>query len=201
MIEPFDHDHASARALELLRSGGVVVLPTDTLPGFHAAASRRDAVERISRLKGADGERRYLLLAASIDMVDEYVSGWGCVSREMLARVWPAPLTVILPAGGRCPEWIGETVALRVPAHEGLRDFIARAREALVSTSCNRSGKPPMRDWRSIDASFAVDLVLEGEVAVGPASTLVDACGEAAVVVREGAYDWAAATGDSNPSK
>lgn len=201
MIAPFDDDHARARALELLRSGGVVVLPTDTLPGFHAAASRRDAVERISRLKGAGGERRYLLLAASTDMASEYISSWGCATRELLGRLWPAPLTVVLPAGGRCPEWLGATVALRVPAHEGLRDFIAHTGEALVSTSCNRSGAPPMREWATIDATFDVDLVLEGELVAGPASTLVDACGETAVVVREGAYDWAAATGDSKPSK
>jgi L-threonylcarbamoyladenylate synthase len=201
MSERFSDAAARERALELLRSGGVVVLPTDTLPGFHAMASRREAVARISRVKGAEGERRYLLLAASLDMAEAYVSSWGCVSRELLERVWPAPLTVVLPAGGRSPQWLGETVALRVPASGRLRGFVARCGEALVSTSCNRSGEPPMRDWASIEEAFDVDLVLEGEVGGGPASTLVDAGGEYPVVVREGAYDWAAATGGSNPSK
>jgi len=197
----FDQTGSRQRALELLRSGGVVVLPTDTLPGFHALASRGDAVDRISHLKGVSGERRYLLLAASVEMVSEYIGAWGCSSRDALARVWPAPLTAILPAGGRAPEWLGGTVALRVPALGPLREFIAEVGEALVSTSCNRSGEPPLQDYRAIDAAFDVDMVLAGAAHSGPASTIVDLCGESVVVLREGAYDWAAATGDSNPSK
>ena len=200
-VNPFDHAASAQRALELLRSGGVVVLPTDTLPGFHAAVSRREAIERVSHIKGVSGPRRYLLLAASVDMVSEYVASWGCTSRETLAEIWPAPLTVIFPAGGRTPEWVGETVALRVPRMEPLCRFIAEVGEALVSTSCNRSGEPPMQDYRAIEDAFEVDMVLTGAAPVGPASTLVDVCGESAVVLREGPYDWAAATGDSKPSK
>jgi len=199
--KPFDHAPSTQRALELLRSGGVVVLPTDTLPGFHAAASRQDAVERISALKGVTGPRRYLLLAASVEMVSGYVGSWGCTSRETLAGMWPAPLTVILPSGGQSPEWMGATVALRVPQLEPLRRFIEAVGEALVSTSCNRSGEPPMQDYRAIEAAFDVDMVLTGSTPSSPASTLVDVCGESAVVLREGPYDWAAATGDSKPSK
>jgi L-threonylcarbamoyladenylate synthase len=199
-VNAFD-EARTQRALELLRSGGVVVLPTDTLPGFHAAASRREAVERISALKGVTGPRQYLLLAASIDMVSEYVASWGCASRETLAGIWPAPLTVILPAGGRTPEWVGETVALRVPRLEPLCSLIEQLGEAFVSTSCNRSGEPPMRDYEIIGGAFDVDMVLTGPAKTGPASTLVDASGKTAVVLREGPYDWAAATGESKPSK
>jgi L-threonylcarbamoyladenylate synthase len=201
MSERLDDAGSKQRALELLRSGGVVVLPTDTLPGFHALASHEDAVGRISRLKQVTGARRYLLLASSVEMVSEYVGSWGCGSRDLLNRIWPAPLTAILPAGGRAPQWVGETVALRVPALESLREFIATAGEPLVSTSCNRSGEPPMQDYRDIAEAFEVDLLVEGLVAEGPASTIVDLSGASSVVLREGAYDWAAATGRSKPSK
>jgi len=174
---------------------------TDTLPGFHALASRDEAVERISRIKCVTGERRYLLLAASVEMASAYIASWGCSSRDTLARIWPAPLTAILPAGGRSPDWLGETVALRVPALETLRGFIGEVGEALVSTSCNRSGEPPLQDYRTIADRFDVDMVLAGETQPGGASTIVDLCGASPVVLREGAYDWAATTGDSNPSK
>ena len=79
----FESAVAQKRALELLRSGGVVVLPTDTLYGFHAALSQESAIDRIRNLKGG-GERRFVLLASSLEMVERYVSSFGCVAREEL---------------------------------------------------------------------------------------------------------------------
>ena len=86
-------DDALDRALDFLRSGGVVVLPTDTIYGFHAAVSSRDAVDRIAELKGSESERRYLLLADSLAMVERYVASFGCTSRAQLSSIWPAPVT------------------------------------------------------------------------------------------------------------
>ncbi len=196
---PADDPRSWKRALEQLRGGGVVVLPTDTLYGLHAVASEHDAVERIARLKGIDPERPFVHLAAEPDDVWRRTGTLDAALRERLARVWPAPVTVILlaPAGG------GERRALawRVPDHDDLRALIARVGQPLVSTSVNRSGEDPFTDPRAIADAFDVDLVLDGGPLAGDASTILDGrcCPEK--VVRAGRYDWAAATGDSNPSK
>lgn len=198
------NDMVDARALEILRSGGVVVLPTDTVYGLHAALSRPEAIVRIARLKGVREGRRYVLLADTMDMVARYTASFGCLSRAALARRWPSPLSVVLPASDACPEWARPTVAFRVPDLAALRALVGAVGEPLVSTSVNAVGEPPLETAAEIARRFgdAVDLVVAGdETGGGRASTIVDACGEEPVVLRVGDYAWADEGDSSKPSK
>jgi tRNA threonylcarbamoyl adenosine modification protein (Sua5/YciO/YrdC/YwlC family) len=185
-------ENARHEAREVLDAGGVVVLPTDTLYGLSAAVSSGQAVRRIAAIKGAANRTQFLLLADSVGMVETCVRSFGCVGRARLERIWPAPVTVILPAGGGCPEWMGETVAFRVPDHTMLRDIIKHLGEPIVSTSINRTGESPMLDLRKIGDRFGdlVDLILAGDVNSELASTIVDLTGERPEVVRRGDYEW-----------
>jgi tRNA threonylcarbamoyl adenosine modification protein (Sua5/YciO/YrdC/YwlC family) len=180
------------QAREVLAAGGVVVLPTDTLYGLSAAVSSGQAVRRIAAIKGAANRTQFLLLADSVGMVETFVRSFGCVDRARLERIWPAPVTVILPAGDRCPAWLGETVAFRVPDHAMLRDIIRHLGEPIVSTSINRTGESPMLDLGKIGDRFGdlVDLVVAGDVNSELASTIVDLTGESPEVVRRGDYEW-----------
>lgn len=195
-----DDPRALALARETLERGGVVVLPTDTLYGFSARLSAEDAVHRISDIKHASHDRRYILLASSIDMVDRYVQSYGCATRESLAERWPAPLSVILPSGAALPAWVGPTVAVRVPALGSLRRLIDVLGEPIVSTSVNRAGKEPLEDVHDIRREFAseVDLIMTGDTPGATSSTLVDLTGGSPKVVREGSYAWEAV---GKPSK
>ncbi len=179
-----DSPEAWARATELLRAGGVVVLPTDTLYGFHALASHASALARIRALKKLEATRPLVHVVCDLDMVESLAAGFGALSRARLATAWPAPLTVVLPARD------GGTVAVRVPDHAPLRALVAELGEALVSTSVNRHGEPPETDPRRIAARYDVDLVIDAGGVEGRASTLVDACGDSVRILREGAYDW-----------
>lgn len=187
---------------EWLEKGGVVVLPTDTLYGFSAKLSAEDAIRRISAIKRTHNDRRYILLASSIDMVDRYVQSYGCATRDALAARWPSPLSVILPSGAAMPAWVGPTVAVRVPALDALRTLIEQVGEPIVSTSVNRAGEEPLEDAHGIRREFSseVDLIVTGDVPGGASSTLVDLCGKSPKVIREGAYAWAVA-GAGKPSK
>jgi len=189
-------------AREILARGGVVVLPTDTLYGFSARLSAEDAIHRISALKHANHDRRYIVLASSMEMVDRCVQSYGCVTRASLEARWPAPLSVILPSGPSLPAWVGPTVAVRIPALEPLRALIEQVGEPVVSTSANRSGQEPLTDAHEIRREFSgeVDLIVTGVPPGGVSSTLVDLCGKTPRVVREGAYAWANA-GAGKPSK
>jgi L-threonylcarbamoyladenylate synthase len=189
-------------AREVLSKGGVVVVPTDTLYGLSCIISSEDGVRRISAIKRAPNDRRYILLASSVDMVERYAASFGCSSRDALSAAWPAPLSVILPAGPACPAWVGPTVAIRVPALAPLRDLIESLGEPVVSTSVNRTGGSAMDDPHDIRREMGneVDLVVSGLAPDHAASTLVDLTGKAPRVVRRGSYAWAAAR-DGNPSK
>jgi tRNA threonylcarbamoyl adenosine modification protein (Sua5/YciO/YrdC/YwlC family) len=183
---------AMERALRTLKTGGVVVLPTDTLFGLSARISSRTAVGRIAAAKGTPDRSRFKVLAASIDIVDGYVSSYGCVAGARMDRSGAAPLTAILPSGAKCPAWTGESVAFRVPGVEPLRDLIGALGEPVVSTSVNAAGQPPLTDPGEIAERFgaSVDLILTGAGQTGRASTIVDCTGARPEVVRAGDYDW-----------
>jgi L-threonylcarbamoyladenylate synthase len=198
-------DDSRRDALQILQQGGVVVLPTDTLPGFSAALSNETALARIRAIKASPDDKQFVLLAASLDMVESYVHGFGCTSRAALEAVWPAPLTAVLPAGRRLAGWASGTLAVRVPAFAWLSALIEELGEAIVSTSVNRRGGVPMTSAVHIEREFGgeVDLIVVSNAGTDAlASTLVDFSGDAPRVLREGDYAWPdAATGDSNPSK
>jgi L-threonylcarbamoyladenylate synthase len=204
IVSTGDED-ARRNALHVLQQGGVVVLPTDTLPGFSAAASSQAALTRIRNMKGSPADKEFVLLAASVEMVESYVRDFGCTTKAVLEAAWPAPLTVVLPAGRRCAGWAAGTVAVRVPSFSWLSALIEELEEAIVSTSVNRSGGAPLTNIAQIEREFGgeVDLIVVSNTEHGArASTLVDLTGDVARVLRRGDYDWPAAdTGDSKPSK
>jgi tRNA threonylcarbamoyl adenosine modification protein (Sua5/YciO/YrdC/YwlC family) len=198
---PVDHTDTPSRLCDVLSAGGVVVVPTDTLYGLSASISNRRGYERIVSVKGSGAGRRFLYLAAGVDMVELYIEGWGCASRRVLERVWPAPLTGVFRSGGKSPGWVGETVAFRVPLHARLRAVIGALGEPILSTSINEAGEAPLGDVDVIEERFgaSLDLIVDAGPLVGAVpSTLVDFTGDEPVVLRKGGYDWA---GSGNPSK
>ena len=130
----------------ILRSGGVAVLPTDTIYGFHCMYSNKPSVDRIMSLKGRSRSAGLILLASSLGMADRLVGRWPAGARDILGSLWPAPVTAILPASRRIPAALRPKggVAVRIPAMDSLIELIKKTGEPLVSTSVNRSGKPPL---------------------------------------------------------
>ncbi len=168
----------------LLARGGVVVIPCDTIYGLVGAAP--DTESRLRAIKGRGDDKPFLLLVADRAWVAR-------VSRAevppSLARHWPGPLTVILPASA------GGTVAVRVPDSVFLRGVLEAVGRPLYSTSVNRAGAPAL--WRigEIVEEFEaeVDLVIDGgDLPGAAASTIVDATCSPCRVVRRGALELSA---------
>jgi L-threonylcarbamoyladenylate synthase len=196
-----DQPDAAPLLKEALSKGGVVVVPTDTLYGLSTPISNLKGIKRIVALKRCGDDHQFLYLAANVDMVERYIDGWGCVSRGTLERIWPAPLTAVFRHGARCPDWVGETIAFRIPRHALVREAVAALGEPILSTSVNETGHPPLEDADAIERGFdaLVDLIVdEGRLAGREPSTVVDFTGEAPVVLRAGSYDWEAAGNPSN---
>lgn len=173
-----------------LRTGCVAVLPTDTIYGFHCVYSNRSSIDRIRSLKGRPKAAGLILLASSLDMADRLVGKWPAGVREILGSLWPAPLTVILPASKSIPAQLrpNGAVAIRIPAMESLTALIAKTGEPLVSTSVNLSGKPPLNRIAEIRKYFpGLDAYVSRRGPGGrSASTLVDLTGKKARIIRPG---------------
>jgi len=191
-VQP-DGPGARAEAVELLRAGLIVAVPTDTVYGIAADLSLPDAIERLFAAKGRPPERAVAVLLA--DAAQASVLGVMGPAASLLAeRFWPGGLTLVLPvrSEARLPGVLAAgapTIGVRVPDHPAPR-AIAAVLGPLPTTSANRSGEADARDAAEIAERLgsAVALVLDGgPIRGGPASTVVDCSVALPVVLRAGA--------------
>jgi len=150
-----------------LAEGLVALMRTDTLPGLHARADHEAAVARILDIKGRSDDKPLLLLCASADAALAHALDPGPEAVAYAWTCWPGPFTLILPAGPTAPKAATRgrsTVALRVPKPPRLRDLIAAAGGALVSTSVNRTGEPPLTGLDDAVALFGERVDVVGEM-------------------------------------
>jgi L-threonylcarbamoyladenylate synthase len=188
-----DAEDALAEATAVLRGGGVVAYPSDTVYGLGAAASDARAIERVFAAKGRDAEKALSLLLADAADLAPLCAEVPLAARVLAQRYWPGPLTLVLrrsPAFHSAALGGGETVAVRVPDHPFLRELIRALGEPVTGTSANASGRPACRSAQEVELELgdAVDLVIDGgPSAAGPESTVVSLTGSLPVVLREGA--------------
>lgn len=185
------------RLVEVLDGGGVALMPTDTLPGLHARIDAAEAVEHIKALKGRDGDKPLLVLAASVDVARLWSGPLPDRVVELMAGCWPGPFTLILPAAAQVPPTVSgglPTLAVRVPASAELREALSRLPVPVVSTSANRAGEPSAGTMAEAVAVFGDEVDLVAEVPWEPPadepaapSTLVDATCWPPRVLRQGA--------------
>ncbi|MBE5033344.1 L-threonylcarbamoyladenylate synthase [Gallalistipes aquisgranensis] len=169
-----------ARALEVLRKGGVILYPTDTVWGIGCDATNERAVQRIYELKRSENKKGMLVLMASADQTARYVDKAPEVAWQLM-EVADKPLTLILPgAVGVAPNLIPEegTLGVRVPRHAFCEGLLRRLGRPLVSTSANLSGEPAPASFGDISqeirdgVDYAVDPRCEGD-ATGRASSII----------------------------
>jgi len=168
------------RAAQLIRGGGVIAFPTDTVYGLGAAADDEVATKRVYRIKGRPVGMPLILMVAA----ESQLEGWVHIdsrTEAIIRRWWPGPLTLILHAMG------GGTLGVRIPKHKVALDLL-RAAGPLMTTSANLHGKDPAMTAEEAGALPGLAAVLDGGKAPGgTASTVLDLTGPEAHVLREGA--------------
>jgi len=168
------------RAAQLVRGGGVIAFPTDTVYGLGAAADDEIARKRIYRIKGRPVGLPLILMVAAESQLEGFVH-LDSRSEAFVRRWWPGPLTLILHAKG------GGTLGVRIPLHKVALELL-RAAGPLMTTSANLHGKDPAMTASEAGALPGVTAVLDGGAAPGgTASTVLDLTGPEAHVLREGA--------------
>jgi L-threonylcarbamoyladenylate synthase len=177
-----------------LRSGRLLIYPTDTLYALGGRALDGGVAVLVRRAKGREEGKPLPLVAADVEQVKGLCRGWPDAASELAARFWPGPLTLVVPAGPGVPDEVtagAGTVAVRVPALAVARR-LCREAGPLISTSANLSGEPPPLTCRAALAALggAAALALDGGPGRPLASTIVDVSGGPPRLVREGALPW-----------
>ncbi|MFD3621685.1 L-threonylcarbamoyladenylate synthase [Streptomyces sp. NPDC058676] len=180
------------KAAEVLRAGGLVALPTETVYGLGANAEDPAAVSRIFQVKGRPPSHPLIVHIGGADHLDDWVEDVPAAARLLAERFWPGPLTLVLRRGRRVPlEATGglETVAVRVPDHPVALALLSAFGGGVTAPSANRFGSvsPTTADHVRAELGDAVDFVLDGgPCEVGVESTIVDATGEIPSILRPG---------------
>ena len=180
-MDPLKPDRAGlTRAAQLIRGGGVVAFPTDTVYGLGAAADDEIARRRIYRIKGRPVGLPLILMVAA----ESQLEGWvhtDSRAEAFIHKWWPGPLTLILHAVG------GGTLGVRIPKHNVALELI-RFAGPLMTTSANLHGKEPAMTAEEAAALPGLAAVINaGKAQGGLASSVLDLTGPEPHVLREGA--------------
>lgn len=184
------HDDIVAAA-RILRAGGVVAFPTETVYGLGADAANVAAVRRVFAIKGRPADHPLIVHLASADWLDDWARQIPEAARQLARVFWPGPLTLVLPRRPRVSDAVTggqDSVALRVPAHPLALRLISAA-GALVAPSANRFGRvsPTTAQHVRDELGDAVDLILDGgPCAVGVESTVLSLLADPPTLLRPG---------------
>lgn len=171
---------APALAAEIIRGGGLVAIPTETVYGLAADGLNEGAVARIFEVKGRPQDNPLILHVTGPEMLEDYCHGIPSVAYRLVERFWPGPLTLVLPARDKVPRRTTaglSTVAVRCPVTAVTREIIRLAGVPLAAPSANLSGKPSTTTAQHVlhDLDGRIEAVVDGgPCAVGVESTIVD---------------------------
>jgi L-threonylcarbamoyladenylate synthase len=182
-------------AADILRRGGIVAYPTDTLYGLAVDPRQAGAVDRLFAVKARDRSAAVALIAADLRQAQE-AGTFGAGELTLARAFWPGPLTIVVPAAPGLPKRLSgdlNTVGVRVPAHAVARALAAACGSCITATSANVSGKPPAMTADEVAAALdgRIDAVLDAGPAPGAApSTIVELADGRPVLRRSGAVAW-----------
>ncbi len=174
---------AIAEAAAILKRGGLVAFPTETVYGLGADATNPTALERLNAVKGRPPEKPYSLHIHSISQVQDLAGSVPPLAARLMQQFWPGPLTIVIPGRDR-------TVGFRLPNHPVALALLKAAGVPVAAPSANRSGSPPPTDAQEVLAALngSFDCLLDaGPTQLGRESTVVEVVDGRIEIRREGA--------------
>lgn len=181
------------RAVSVLRDGGVIVYPTDTVYGLGCDIRNNDAIERIIRIKGRDPSKPFSFICADLSDISKFAKVSDYAYR-ILRRFLPGAYTFVLEGHKETPKLLRakrKTVGIRIPDHPVPLALVKKLGGPIVTTSANRSGEDVLTDPEELEVELGheVDLILScGPMAVTP-SSVISLLNDMVEVLREGAGD------------
>ncbi|NLN14386.1 MAG: threonylcarbamoyl-AMP synthase [Tissierellia bacterium] len=179
-------------AATIIRKGGTVAFPTETVYGLGANGLDEEAVKKIYKAKGRPSDNPLILHISSMEELKPLVDEISEEARLCIEKFWPGPLTIIFKKSGMIPDIITaglDTVAIRMPDHPIAAKLIAKAQVPIAAPSANLSGKPsPTKASHVIeDMMGRIDMIIDGgDTGVGLESTVLDLSTEIPTILRPG---------------
>ncbi len=172
------------QAASVINSGGLVIIPTETVYGIAADMSNTNAIIKLSEIKKRPKDKPFSLLIGRNDMVENYAAGISAAAYKLIEKFWPGPLTLVLKSK------LNGTIGIRMPDNEITLRILDLANVPVACPSANLSGKPAPVDFESAIKDFngLVDLAIDaGRLELGVESSVVDLSGEKINILREAA--------------
>ncbi len=180
-------------AARILKSGGVVAIPTETVYGLAANVFDENAIKQVFEVKGRPNDNPLIVHISALEEINEIVADFPINAQILAKKFWPGPLTMILPKKSNIPNIVSaglSTVAVRFPAHKVTQKIIKQAGVPLVAPSANLSGKPSPTKFNHVvnDLNGKVDAIVDGgDCPVGLESTVISFVGDGVKILRPGA--------------
>ena len=186
-------DAELAEAAEILRNGGLVAIPTETVYGLGANALDESASKKIYEAKGRPSDNPLIAHISCMDELSALVSEIPEAGRKLAEKYWPGPLTMVFPKKEIVPYGTTgglETVAIRMPSDPVANRLIKLAGVPVAAPSANTSGRPSPTKAEHVveDMNGKIEMIIDsGEVGIGVESTIVDVSGKVPMLLRPGA--------------
>ncbi len=177
---------------EIIRSGGIVIFPTETVYGIGANGLDEKAVDKLYKVKNRPLNKPISLLVSNMEMIEKITKNISNKEYKLMNKFFPGPFTIILKKKNIIPDIVtsgGDTVGIRMPSGEIARKLVEYANVPIATPSANISGKPSGTNIDSIIRDFEgkVDYIIDGgESKIGIASTIVQVVNEEIHILREG---------------
>lgn len=171
------------KAVEIIKSGGVIIFPTDTVYGMGTRADDPKAVERLYKIKGTPRSQQFPQLISKVEQVEKiaYITP---LAKNLIRKYWPGALTIVLK-----PKAGSQKIGFRQPDDPMILKIIEGLNIPIIGTSANFHKEQAPHNIEEVDSNLLgkADLVIEGSCPVGVESTVVDASGNRPKILRQGA--------------
>jgi L-threonylcarbamoyladenylate synthase len=180
-------------AAEILRSGGLVAFPTETVYGLGASVFDEDAVAKIFKAKQRPADNPLIAHVSSVGQIDELAEEITESAQALIGKFFPGPLTVVLKKKSTVPDIATaglDSIGIRMPGSRLTQEFLKACDTSVAAPSANLSGRPSPTTWQAVyeDLNGRIDCILQGDATeIGLESTVVDCRGEVPIVLRQGA--------------
>lgn len=185
-------EEAIEQAARIIRSGGLVAFPTETVYGLGADAMNERAIQKIFKAKGRPADNPLIVHVSDLCMLDRVASHVPQKAEALIAKFWPGPLTLVLKRRPEVALSVSAglpTVAVRMPQSKIALGLIERAGTAIAAPSANRSGRPSPTSAAhvAIDLSGRIEMILDGGATnIGIESTVLDMTSDVPLLLRPG---------------
>jgi L-threonylcarbamoyladenylate synthase len=173
-----------AQCAKIIRKGGLVVFPTETVYGIAADFSNPKAMQRLREVKKRSEDKPFSILISQIGLISNYTSTTDPKLYKLIDAYWPGPLTVVVPSKEE-----GKTIGVRMPDHPIALKLVQDSQCTIAAPSANEEGNDPPSTYEGAlkDLDGLVDVIIDGGTArIGVGSSVVDLTGQRPKVLREG---------------